>query len=429
MNDESIRIYVPLLMRPWVMQACHSTASCHLGTARTLRMLERSYWWIGMSICTRWWIRNCLKCRARKTPRQTVRWPTITLPLSEGPGLAVNVDSYHPNGNGGVERVNYTTVQMLAMVINELLNSWDEQLPHVELAYNNSVSAATGLAPNGVHMGRLPRLPLTIFERAGVAGHHNLARDHPAYCDLATDRQQGAFDIVREHHGLTVARVNRRSSTLSDALRPVPKFAVGGWELVYNTAATIRQGVGPDTGAKVLKAKLPLNWTDPYKVLAVDPCSSADTPDGSPLGAKLLYFNLPSDMPGADARRRVSGQSCKPCANPHDRGDMQKYLPAGLTQYVLNNFFKKFPPYHVTQDDVSPPLQTTRSGKDYWAPIGSRSGWRRRGDVRKPSGQDYLDYPGNGKWTSSFLATKCCATGPAPQPAPPNQPPVPPDDN
>ena len=43
LNDEPIRIYVPLLMRPWVMQACHSTASCHLGTTRTLRMLERFY--------------------------------------------------------------------------------------------------------------------------------------------------------------------------------------------------------------------------------------------------------------------------------------------------------------------------------------------------------------------------------------------------
>ena len=84
-----------------------------------------------------------------------------------------------------------------------------------------------------------------------------------------------------------------------------------------------------DTDAKVLKAKLSLNWTGPYKVLAVGPCTPADTPDGSPLGAKLQYLGLPSDMPGADARRRVSVQRCKPCANPHDHGDMPKCLPAG----------------------------------------------------------------------------------------------------
>ena len=119
-----------------------------------------------------------------------------------------------------------------------------------------------------------------------------------------------------------------------------------------NTAAIIRQGAKTDTDAKAFKAKLSLNWTVPYKVLAVGPCTPADTADGSPLGAKLLYFDLPSDMPGADARRRVSVQRYKPCANPHDHGDMPKYLPAELTHYVLNNFSELYPLYHVTQDDV-----------------------------------------------------------------------------
>ena len=133
-------------------------------------------------------------------------------------------------------------------------------------------------------------------------------------------------------------------------------MGVASWAWVYNTAATIRQGAKPDADAKVLKAKLPLNWTGPYKVLAVGFCFSADTPDGSPLGVKLLYLDRLPDKPGADARRRVSIQRFKPCANPHDRGDMPKYFPAGLTQYVLNNFSKKSPPYHVTPDDVSTPL-------------------------------------------------------------------------
>ena len=73
LNDESLRIYVPMLMRPWIMQACHADASCHLGAARTLSMLERYYWWIGMSTCTKWWVRHCLRCQARKSSRQTCR--------------------------------------------------------------------------------------------------------------------------------------------------------------------------------------------------------------------------------------------------------------------------------------------------------------------------------------------------------------------
>ena len=107
----------------------------------------------------------------------------------------------------------------------------------------------------------------------------------------------------------------------------------------------------------MLKTKLALNWTGPCKILAVGRCPSSDTPNGPPLGGKLLYLDLPTDMPGADAHRRVSVERCKPCTNPHDRGDMPKYLPDGLTQYALDNFTKKSPPYHVTQDDVSAPLQ------------------------------------------------------------------------
>ena len=83
-------------------------------------------------------------------------------------------------------------VPKLAMLVNELENNWDEQLPHVELGDNKSVSAATGLAPNEVHMGRLPRLPLTIFERTRDATHQSLARGHLAYYDLVTDCQQRA---------------------------------------------------------------------------------------------------------------------------------------------------------------------------------------------------------------------------------------------
>ena len=229
----------------------------------------------------------------------------------------IATSSYHPSGNGGVERVNHIVAQMMAMVVNERQDDRDAQLPHVEFAYNNSVSAATGLAPNEVHMGRLPPLPLTIFDRSGVAGHHSLARDHLTYCDLASERQQRANDNVREMHALTVSRVERRNSALSDALRQVPNFAVGNWVCVYNTAFTIRQGVKAGTDAKVLKTKFALNWTSPSKILAVGPCPSSNTPDGSPLEDKLLYLDLlyldlPTDMPGADAHRHVSVERCKP---------------------------------------------------------------------------------------------------------------------
>ena len=42
------QIYVPMLMRPWVLRGCHADSVCNFGVTRTLQMLQRFYWWIGL---------------------------------------------------------------------------------------------------------------------------------------------------------------------------------------------------------------------------------------------------------------------------------------------------------------------------------------------------------------------------------------------
>ena len=56
----------------------------------------RFFWWIGMDISTRWWLRRCLKCQARKTSRQTIGWLILSLPLPNGRGILVSVDYFGP---------------------------------------------------------------------------------------------------------------------------------------------------------------------------------------------------------------------------------------------------------------------------------------------------------------------------------------------
>ena len=69
-------------------------------------------------------------------------------------------------------------------------------------------------------------------------------------------------------------------------------------------------------------------------------------------------------MPGPDAHCRVSVARCKPCTNPHDTIDLPRYLPSGLTQYVLNNHTAPpiLPP-HVTADDVSVSVEHLKADK------------------------------------------------------------------
>ena len=94
--DDPVRIYMPLLARPWIMYVCHADASCHRGATRTLKMLERFCWWVDMEACYKWWVRRCRKCQARKTSRQTNRWPTLSIPLSNSPGISVGIDYFGP---------------------------------------------------------------------------------------------------------------------------------------------------------------------------------------------------------------------------------------------------------------------------------------------------------------------------------------------
>ena len=138
-----------------------------------------------------------------------------------------------------------------------------------------------------------------------------------------------------------------------------------------------------NTDAKVLKAKLALNWAGPYKVLAVGPSSSVETPDCSPLGDNLLCLDLPSDLPGSDSRQRVAIERCKPCANPHDSSD----IPTGGADAVCaQHFFKEIPsvPRHSRRCFGSPP--TTGGGEDHRPPVGPGTRWSHRGAIQDALG-------------------------------------------
>lgn len=78
------------------------------------------------------------------------------------------------------------------------------------------------------------------------------------------------------------------------------------------------------------------------------------------LALSLYTWICDSDNSSADVHRRISVAHCKPCINPHNSGDMPKYLP----QYVLDKFTENPFSYHVTQDDLSIPLQRLSREKD-----------------------------------------------------------------
>ena len=55
--------------------------------------------------------------------------------------------TYHPQGNGQMERVNQDLEQYLRLFINERQDDWDELLLLAEFQYNNHVHSATQQTP------------------------------------------------------------------------------------------------------------------------------------------------------------------------------------------------------------------------------------------------------------------------------------------
>jgi hypothetical protein len=77
-----------------------------------------------------------------------------------GTQLAMST-AYHPQSDGQTERANRTLEDMLRHYIDSLMqNDWDDHLPALEFAYNNSKQASTGYSPFQLCYGQQPRLPL-----------------------------------------------------------------------------------------------------------------------------------------------------------------------------------------------------------------------------------------------------------------------------
>lgn len=90
---------------------------------------------------------------------------------------------YHPAGNGRVEKMNQTLLNMLRTLEREKQCRWPEYLPELLQAYNNTVHSATGFAPSYLMFGRHLRLP--VDEKLGTI----------------TDRPTGNLDgWVRDHY-------------------------------------------------------------------------------------------------------------------------------------------------------------------------------------------------------------------------------------
>ena len=77
-------------------------------------------------------------------------------------GTTLNMSTaYHPESDGQTERANRTMAEMLRAFVHPRQDDWEEYLPLVEFAYNNSKQASTKFTPFYLNYGRHPVTPIS----------------------------------------------------------------------------------------------------------------------------------------------------------------------------------------------------------------------------------------------------------------------------
>ncbi len=71
--------------------------------------------------------------------------------------------AYHPASNGLVKRGNRKILEVLRPIVNDLLDNWEDWLPHIAASIHSSVNDPTGKSPHYILFGVEKRQPYDLL--------------------------------------------------------------------------------------------------------------------------------------------------------------------------------------------------------------------------------------------------------------------------
>ncbi|KAJ8749535.1 hypothetical protein K2173_025730 [Erythroxylum novogranatense] len=133
--------------------------------------LKEHFWWKGMKRDVAEYVSKCLVCQQVKAEHQALsgmlrplsipewKWQRITMDFLVGlPRISRKHDAIWTDGQS--ERTIQTLDGMLRACVMNFKGAWDEHLPLVEFAYNNSYHSSIQMAPYEALYGRRCRTPI-----------------------------------------------------------------------------------------------------------------------------------------------------------------------------------------------------------------------------------------------------------------------------
>ncbi|KAJ8761423.1 hypothetical protein K2173_001554 [Erythroxylum novogranatense] len=191
-----------------IMDEAHNAPySMHPGSTRMYRDLKEHFWWKGMKRDVAEYVSRCLVCQQVKAEHQAPsgmlqplsipewKWQRITMDFLMGLPRTVRKrdaiwealgtklsfsTAFHPQTDGQSEKTIQTLEGMLRACVMDFKGAWDEHLPLVEFAYNNSYHSSIQMAPYEVLYGRRCRTPI-CWDEEGVMRFGKKGKLSPRY--------------------------------------------------------------------------------------------------------------------------------------------------------------------------------------------------------------------------------------------------------
>ncbi|XP_068238426.1 uncharacterized protein [Palaemon carinicauda] len=178
------QIVVPVQFRKSMLELAHTNFfSGHLGMLKTFHSLARYFWWPGIKICVKQFIRECETCQVMGKPNQCIPKallhpiPAIGEPFSE---LVIDVVGPLPKTKTGfvylltiMDRASHfpeaipmrriTSTNVFEKLIDFFSSEWDKALPFALSAIRSHPNSSTGVAPFELVFGHKVRGPLEIM--------------------------------------------------------------------------------------------------------------------------------------------------------------------------------------------------------------------------------------------------------------------------